>query len=80
MKTLGRSDKCLCGSNLKYKRCCKDKVERCFQIMDTMHYSQKSILIMEELGMEEPILMPISKNKEMKELFTNLKNRNQIKH
>ncbi len=80
MKTLGRNDKCLCGSNLKYKRCCKDKVERCFQIMDTMHYSQKSILIMEELGMEEPILMPISKNKEMKELVTNLKNRNQIKH
>ena len=25
--SIGRNDKCPCGSNLKYKKCCLDKIE-----------------------------------------------------
>lgn len=31
---LGRNEKCFCGSNKKFKKCCYDKVERCKLIMN----------------------------------------------
>ncbi len=79
MKNIGRNDKCKCGSGLKYKKCCKEKVERSFNIINEMHNHQKNIIINKELGIEEPILMPESKNKEMQDLLENLKKNNDVK-
>lgn len=79
MKNIRRNDKCKCGSGLKYKKCCKEKVEKSIQIMNTMHNNQKDILIVKKLGIEEPVLMPASKNKEINEMIKNLKKDNDLK-
>ena len=54
---LGRNEKCFCGSNKKFKKCCYDKVERCKLIMSNIKnktISEKS-LINTQVGLEEPI-------------------------
>ena len=78
-KKVHRNEKCLCGSNKKYKKCCKSKVDRCFEILNRMHYRQNEIMIFDKIGLEEPILMPASKNKEIEEILDNIKKNNNVK-
>ena len=67
------NDKCPCGSEKKYKKCCKSKVDRCYLVMNNAQ-NNRNILIDDRLGVEEPVLMPYSKNQEMKKLFEKLRN------
>lgn len=70
------NDLCPCKSQKKYKKCCKNKVDRCNRILNTIHYNQKSILIDNELGFEEPILLPQYKNNEINRIINNIKKDN----
>ena len=58
-----------CGSGIKYKRCCKAKVDRCKHIMYTINYNQNDVVIDEILGFEEPIQLPNYKTEEISKLF-----------
>ena len=77
------NEKCPCGSGKKYKKCCKTKVDRCFSIFNNAQQNH-NILINDKLGVEEPVLMPQSKNIEMKKLLDKLRTdehkKDDIKH
>ena len=66
------NEKCPCGSGKKYKKCCKTKVDRCFSIFNNAQQNH-NILINDKLGVEEPVLMPQSKNIEMKKILDKLR-------
>lgn len=51
------NQKCPCGSNLKYKKCCKNKVDRCLHVFYTIHHKKESLILNNELGFEEDILI-----------------------
>ncbi len=60
---------CPCGSNRKYKKCCKDKVERCNRILNTMHFHQEDIMINSKLGFENPIQLSNLEQIKLQEKF-----------
>lgn len=68
-KKCGVNSLCPCGSNRKYKRCCKDKVERCNKILNTMHFHQQDIIINSKLGFENPIQLSNLEQTELQEKF-----------
>ncbi len=51
---LGRNERCYCGSDKKYKKCCFNKVERCKTIMSNIknHSINDKVLINNNLGLE----------------------------
>lgn len=54
---LGRNEKCFCGSNKKFKKCCYEKVERCKLIMNNIKnesLSERSV-IDNRFGLEESV-------------------------
>ena len=73
-KICGVNSLCPCGSNRKYKKCCKDKVERCNKILNTMHFHQQDIMINSKLGFENPIQLSNLEQTELQEKFKFLSN------
>lgn len=67
------NDRCPCGSNIKYKKCCKNKVDRCNTILNNMHYNQSALMINDKLGFEDPILLPQYIGDDMKKIFNKIK-------
>lgn len=63
------NDLCPCGSNKKFKKCCKEKIDRCKQILHIIHYQQEDLLINKKLGFEDPVQLPNYKNLEIQKLF-----------
>lgn len=61
------NSKCPCGSNIKYKKCCKNKIDECWRIFNNQQL-KKNILINESLGMEETVRMPSYMGQEIKEM------------
>ena len=61
------NSKCPCGSNIKYKKCCKNKIDECLRIFNNQQLN-RNILINEGLGMEEPVRMPGYVGQEIREL------------
>ncbi len=61
------NNKCPCGSDKKYKKCCKNKVDECWRIFNNQRLNRE-ILINTELGMEEPVRMPNNTGKEIREM------------
>lgn len=59
--------KCPCGSNIKYKKCCKRKVEECRRTFYNQQH-RKDILINDYLGIEEPVRLSSDVGKEIREL------------
>lgn len=56
-KNLRRNDKCYCGSKIKYKNCCYDKVNRCSTIMKNIENKSLNnlVAINNLLGIEKNI-------------------------
>lgn len=67
------NDLCSCGSNKKYKKCCKDKVERCERVLNIIHYQQDCLIINNNLGFEVPIQLSNYEQSELKRKFEFLK-------
>lgn len=72
-KNCGVNSLCPCGSAKKYKKCCKDKVERCNRILYTMHYQQDNLMINKKLGFEEPVQLSNYEHSELERKFGFLK-------
>ena len=72
-KNCGVNSLCPCGSTKKYKKCCKDKVERCNRILYTMHYQQDNLMINKKLGFEEPVQLSNYEHSELERKFGFLK-------
>lgn len=64
---------CPCGSNKKYKKCCRDKVERCKRVSNTMHYQGDNLMINKNLGFEDPIQLSNYEQSELQRKFEFLK-------
>ena len=60
---------CPCGSNKKYKKCCRNKVENCERILNIMHSQQDSLFINKKLGCEEPVQLSNYENSELHKKF-----------
>lgn len=73
------NSKCPCGSNIKYKKCCKSKNDRCNYIFNKMHNNQKDLIINYELGLEDPIVLPKFIGDDMKKTFDKAKNTIKVK-
>lgn len=58
-----------CGSNKKYKKCCRNKVQNCERILNIMHFQNDSLFINKELGCEEPIQLSNYEYLELKKKF-----------
>lgn len=54
---LGKNEKCFCGSNKKYKKCCFNKIERCKLIMSNIKNKtiNDKVLIDNKLGIEHQV-------------------------
>lgn len=61
------NSKCPCGSDKKYKKCCKNEVDECWRIFNNQRLN-RDILINTKLGMEEPVRMPNNTGKEIIEM------------
>lgn len=54
------NNKCTCGSNIKYKKCCKKMDDECQNILYKMHYTDHSHLHAFKNGIcEMPIELPM---------------------
>ena len=72
-KKCGVNNLCPCGSNKKYKKCCRDKVERCIRILNLMHFQQDELLINKKLGFEDPVQLSNCEHAELQRKFEFLK-------
>lgn len=56
-KKLGKNEKCFCGSEKKYKKCCYDKSQRCFLIINNLKNKSihNTVAINNWLGIEKSI-------------------------
>lgn len=70
----GANNLCPCGSNKKYKKCCRDKVKRCNRILNMIHYQQDDLLINKKNGIEKSVQLSNYENKELQNKFKFLKN------
>ena len=68
-KKCGVNSLCPCGSNKKYKKCCRNKVQNCERILNKMHFQNDSLFINKELGCEEPIQLSNYEHLELKKKF-----------
>ena len=58
-----------CGSNRKYKKCCRNKVENCERILNIMHYQKDNLFINKKLGCEEPVQLSNYEHSELQKKF-----------
>lgn len=72
-KTCRVNDMCPCGSNIKYKKCCKEKVDKCINILNTMYYQQEKLMINKKLEFEDPVQLSNYEKSELKSKFKFLK-------
>lgn len=72
-KNCGVNSLCPCGNTKKYKKCCKNKVERCNRILYTMHYQQDNLMINKKLGFEDPVQLSNYEHSELERKFEFLK-------
>ncbi len=72
-KECGVNQLCPCGSNKKYKKCCRDKVERCSRIIHIMHFQQDELLINKKLEFEDPVQLSNYEHSELQKKFEFLK-------
>lgn len=57
------NEKCPCGSNKKYKKCCKNMDDECQSILYKMHYTNQAHLHASKNGIcEMPIELPMSES------------------
>ena len=72
-KQISANNLCPCGSNKKYKKCCRNKVERCKNILNQIHFQQNKLFINSKLGYEEPVQLSNYEHSELRNRFDFLK-------